>query len=429
MDAARRSLTRSALTEATRLLKRGLAALEKSPRGDHDLRLRMTALLGPALIALRGPGSAEAQELYANAYQLCQDSPDDVAQFPIYWGWWRVSRDFAASVERAKALLGRARLRADSGELLQAHHCAWASHFYVGALRRSRDHAMAGLALYEGGDYREQARLYGNHDAKVCAHGELCEIHWLQGRPSRARRHEREAIDWARRLNHLGSLLHALDYQLVHRAWGRDLAGTHGLAGDMIDLADEHALADYQAKALIFRGWAIAMGEDVAAGRAMLEEGIARQRDIGTEEDLPVYLSLLAEVLLRAGEAARAAAEVGEALARFDRTGLRVAVPELVRWHGEALAAERLRAAERSLARFAEASTIAEQQGADMLRLRASLSAARTLLRLGDPGQGARVLHPALEAMAEDDAGDDFREAAALMGRFRELGVALAVAR
>ena len=60
MAAARRSLTRSALTEATRLLHRGLAALDKAPPSEArtDLRLRLMALLGPALIALKGPGSS-----------------------------------------------------------------------------------------------------------------------------------------------------------------------------------------------------------------------------------------------------------------------------------------------------------------------------------------------------------------------------------
>jgi class 3 adenylate cyclase/predicted ATPase len=427
MEAARRSLTRSALTEATRLLHRGLAALEKAPPSEArtDLRLQMTALLGPALIALKGPGSADAQELYASAYQLCQDVPEDISHFPIYWGWWRMSRDFGAKVERAETLLGRARLRADDGLLLQAHHCAWASHYCVGALAHSRDHAVAGLALYAAGDYRDHARLYGNHDAKVCAHGELSEIFWLQGRPGRALAHEREAVAWSRELKHLGSVVHALDYRLIHRAWRRDVAAVSTFAGDLARFATEHALADHHAKALIFRGWAMAMREDPANGRAMLEEGIARQRDIGTDEDFPIYISLLADALLRSGEAGRALAEVERARGEFDRIGLNVAIPELVRLHGEALLAENPGAAAEALARFAEAQAMADAQGAAMLGLRASVSAANLLLRVGDPGQGARWLGRALAALAEDDSGADRREAEALAATFRELGMAM----
>jgi predicted ATPase len=424
MDAARRSLNRSALTEATRLLHRGLAALDKAPPSDQrtDLRLQMLALLGPALIALKGPGSADAHELYASAYQLCQDLPEDISHFPIYWGWWRMSRDFGAKVERAEALLGRARLRADDGLLLQAHHCAWASHYCVGALGHSRDHAVAGLALYAAGDYRDHARLYGNHDAKVCAHGELAEIFWLQGRPLRALAHEREAVAWARELNHLGTVAHALDYRVLHRVWRRDLADVYDLAGEMMRFATDHALADHLAKALIFRGWAMATGEDLAGGRAMLAEGIARQRDIGTDEDFPIYVSLLAEVLLRCGEPAQALAEVQAARAEFARIGLNVAIPELVRLHGEALLAADPGAGPEALACFAEAQQMAAGQGASMMGLRASVSAARLLLRLGDPAKGARLLGAALAAVPEDDGGADRRDAEALAANFRQLG-------
>lgn len=426
MEAARRSLNRSALTEATRLLDRGLAALAKAPPSERrtDLKLRMLALLGPALLALRGPGSAEAQELYVNAYQLAQDVPEDLSHFPIYFGWWRISRDFGAKVQRANALLGRARQRSDDGLMLQAHHCAWASHYCAGELAQSRDHAMAGLALYAGGDYRDHARLYGNHDAKVCAHGELSEIYWLQGRSQRAMAQEREAVAWAYELKHLGSVAHALDYRLIHRAWRRDLAEVFSLAGEMADFATEHALADHHAKALIFRGWAMAMGEDIAAGRRMLEEGIARQHAIGTDEDFPIYVSLLAEVLLRAGEADRALVEVQRAQEGFDRIGLSVAIPELVRLHGEALLATNPGAGADALGRFDEARRMAEGQGAAMLGLRAAISASRLLLRLGEPADGARMLRQALAELPEDGGCADREEAEALAARFRLLGMA-----
>ncbi len=384
----------------------------------------MMALLGPALIALRGPGSAEAQELYASAYQQAQDVPENLSYFPIYWGWWRVSREFAAAKERAGTLLRRARLRGDEGMMLQAHHCAWASHYVVGELAELRDHAVAGLALYAAGDYRDHAGLYGNHDAKVCAHGELSEIYWLQGRPQRALAQEREAVAWARELKHLGSLAHALDYRLIHRAWRRDLPEVCSFAGDMVAFATEHALADHHAKALIFSGWAMALGDDLAKGRAMLEEGIARQHDIGTRDDFPIYVSLLAEVLLRAGEADRALGEVEAARAEFARIGLNVAIPELVRLQGEALLAINPDAGAEALAHFAEAAEMANGQGANMLRLRASVSAARLLLRLGEPDAGARLLAPALAAVAEHDGGVDRMEAAALAARFRQLGLA-----
>ncbi len=424
-EAARRSLGRSALTEATRLLQRGLSGLEKAPTSEAqtDLRLRLMALLGPALIALKGPGSADARELYAGAYQLCQEVPEDISHFPIYWGWWRMSRDYADKRARATALLGRARLRADDGQLLQAHHCAWASEYCVGALGQSCAHAEAGLAIYAAGDYRDHARLYGNHDAKVCAHGELAQAFWLRGQPLRALQHERQSLAWARELNHLGSRAHAMDMRLLHHAYRGDLACVLEQAGELIAFTSEHALADHHAKGLIFRGWVSALTDDAAGGRRMLEDGIARQREIGTDEDFPVYVSFLADVLIRAGEADRAAAELRAARDEFARSGLAVWVPEVLRLLGEAIVASDPSAADQANACFEESAGMAADQGAAILGLRTAVSAARLRLRCGEAATGARLLAAARAAVTEDDGGADLLAAAALAARFRQLGL------
>lgn len=426
-EAARRSLSRSALTEATRLLRRGLAALDKLPVGPSqmDHKARLMALLGPALIALKGPGSADALELYAQAYALSEELPDSEALFPILWGWWRMSRDFAAKLDRARALLRRARPRGDDGTLLQAHHCCWASYYCSGELDRSREHALAGLSIYAHGNYRDHARLYGNHDAKVCAHGELAEIDWLQGRPVQALAQERQALAWARELNHLGTMAHAMDYALMHRAMRRDLSEVFTRAGELASFAAEHSLADHHAKSLIFRGWSLAMSEDPAAGLRLLEEGVARQRDIGTDEDFPIYLSLLAEVLLRQGKAERAIGELQAAREEFTRMALQATIPELLRVLGEATLAADPLALSAAFDLFAEADTRAAAQGAAMLRLRTAVSAARLHARIGQAETGAAELARALARVAEPD-GVDLREAHLLLARLRRVGVAAA---
>ncbi len=112
LAAARRALARSALTEATRLLGRAMAALDALPRTREliEQRLEVMTLLGPALMALKGEGSAEAAQLYAAANALCQELPRLRAAFPdVFWGWWRVSRDyFAHAGPRQRAALAGA---------------------------------------------------------------------------------------------------------------------------------------------------------------------------------------------------------------------------------------------------------------------------------------------------------------------------------
>ena len=152
LEAARNSLSRSALTEATRLLRRGLSALERLPQTTETMRLRLQlcAPLGAALMGLRGPFASETQDHYAAAYELCHALPEEEAHFTIYWGWWRVAPDYRAHLDRAASLLERAKARQDPALLLQAHHCSWAINFHIGALERCCEHMRAGLAHLRG---------------------------------------------------------------------------------------------------------------------------------------------------------------------------------------------------------------------------------------------------------------------------------------
>lgn len=421
LEAARRSLARSALTEATRILRRGLVALEGLPpvRTNLNLRLQLSGLLGPALIGLKGPGSAEAQELYATAYDMCHEVPEEPSHFPIYWGWWRLSRDFQVKRQRATALLSQASVRNDPGLLLQAHHCNWATHYASADFDKCSEHINAGLSLYDRGDYRDHARLYGNHDAKVCAHGEQAQLDWIQGRPLSALKQESRSVAWANSLDHLGSRVHAMDMRLLHRAYRRDTTNVLELAEELVTFASDHNLTDHRAKGLIFHGWAVAMRGDPAAGLRTLQEGLNAQRAIGTTEDFPVYLSLLAEVLVACGQPERAIETLTRERSEFDRLGFRVFVPELLRM----LACAMLRAdpagTDAVVAMMNQASAMARQQHAAMLALRIAVSRARIARQLGDVDNAARDLADALADVAEDDNGPDITEARDVLGMLR----------
>lgn len=409
-QAGRRSLARSALLEAARLLRRGLAALEALPETSARLerRVELLVLLGPALIGLKGPGSPEAQAAYTQAYDLCRRLPEARGHFPVYWGWWRLSRDFRVMTGRAEALLARAEARGDPALLLQAHHCNWASRYNAGDLCGCARHLAAGLAIYGAGDYRDHAALYGNHDAKVCAHGEMAQLDWMRGRPLNALAEEERSLAWAKDLRHLGSRVHAMDMALLHHSYRRDHATVFVRAEALARFAGAHALADHRAKARIFRGWALAMLGEPRRGLDELEAGLARQREIGTSEDFPVYACLRAEALRAAGQADRAVEALRAAREEFDEIGLRIWLPELCRGLGEAaLAADPggVGAAALAEAAFAEAAALAGEQGAAMLGLRAAASAARLLLRQGRPEEALARLAPARARIAEAEGG------------------------
>ena len=428
-DAARRSLDRSAMAEASRLLRRGIAALraaEPTPARRH-LLLRLKTLLGPALIAVNGAGSAETQAVYDAALALCRELPEDASHFPIYWGLWRISRDTATLEARAATLLQQARSHGDPGLLLEAHHCAWATSYHTGDFRACCDHVEAGLAIYQSGDFAHHARLYANHDSKVCAHGELAQVYWMRGKLRSAAEQEAQSLAHAEQGGHLGSRMHAMGMRLLHRVYRREYPLVFDIAGELAQFATDHALEEYRGKSLIFRGWTVAMRFDPAEGLRLLEDGLAIERDADTPEDFPLYACLHAEALARTGQAARATEMLTAEMRQFAELGLRSWRSELLRTQAEMLLATDPRT-DAAAALLEQAARVTADQGVPMLGLRVAITAARLDLRRGDGAAGALRLEAALHLLSEDDGDPEIAQARAMARAWRHGGAALPVA-
>ena len=421
LKAARHALRQSGLQEAADHLQRGLAIAAALP-GDAEIqhaRLELMGLLGPTLFALRGPGSREVEELYAGAFALCQEMQESRSHFPIYWGWWRIARDFHVKQQRADELLRRARRRDDPELLLQAHHCSWASAFSAGALCVCGEHIDKGLAIYASGAYEDHAVLYGNHDAKACGHGERAFLLWHAGASARAWSEYRVAQDWAQRLDHLGTHFHVMDMELVLAFYCRDEAQVLAKADRLVQFADERGFTDHRARGFIFQGWAQAMNGEIAAGRAAIERGLKHQNDIGTIEDLPLYYAMLVEVLLRAGQAEEAGTRLDAVRRMLEEKGVAIWMPDLLRWSGEIRLLTHARGDGDAESRFAEARKLAHAQGSPALALRAVMSQARAWQAIGREGESTVLLNAELALHATLPDSHERREAEALRGALR----------
>ena len=115
------------------------------------------------------------------------------------------------ALERADSLLQLATPTADEELILQAHHCQWATHFHLGNHTDCLKHNDSGLQLYDPDRYEHHASIYGGHDPKVCGLGERALSLWLISYPDRAIESAARGIRWARRIDHAGSILHAID--------------------------------------------------------------------------------------------------------------------------------------------------------------------------------------------------------------------------
>jgi hypothetical protein len=132
---------------------------------------------------------------------------------------------------------------------------------------------------------------------------------------------------------------------------------------------------------------------DTRRGLRVLEEGLAAHTLTRSTLLRPYYFVLLAGGLIRCGEIARAQRALDESAAIADATGQRAYASEHARLQGEVHFAqpETVEAAEAS---YRRALTIAREQGAKWLELRASRAYAHYMLKQGRVEEAHQLLEP-----------------------------------
>jgi predicted ATPase len=413
--AGQRAAKSSANVEAARHFGRALELLTALPDTQERARteLELRAMLGPPLIITRGPWSPEVRQNYARAQRLSTQFSDSPMRFAALWGLWRITRNFNEKQKISDELLSVAGSLDDQGLTLQAHHTQWATRFHLGLHAACLSHAEEGLQLYDRGDYRSHAAMYGGHDPKVCACGEAAYSLWLVGHPERAVCRADQALEWARSLRHSGSLAHALEMNLLLHYYRRDVAKVTELADELVDFAGRENFPVHSAKGQVFRGWALTHLAGPQKGVDLMRHGVASQQDVGTREDHPIFYDMLAEGLGMVGDVGEALHIVEQALLETSAIGLVFWNAELRRRRGELMRSRN--ELENAELEFQRAREIARNQNAVALELRAAMSLARLWSDDSRGHEGYELLASVQRRFTEGFATPDLVEAKALM--------------
>jgi predicted ATPase len=283
-----------------------------------------------------------------------------------------------------------------------------------GDFRQARPHLELATSLYRAEEHREFAFRYGQ-DIGASA---LCVLSWAlwhDGYPDLATQTADRALRHAREFGHAYTFAYTLWHIAMLSVLSCDVLRAERLANEMATISREHGFPLLCAGSDLQLGWAAAHRGQGADCIDRMRRGIAAAANTGMRLYEPVYLGLVAEALMFAGEVEEGIAELDQALARSTESGERWWDAELHRLHGDLVCRlERpdLDRAERSLH---TALSIAREQGTRGFELRAATSLARLLGNDGRIEEARQLLAPVYDWFTEGFDTPDLKDAKALL--------------
>jgi predicted ATPase len=412
------ALGRGAMKEAAIELERAIELL-RAMHPSPALRRRELELLGKLAVALvntKGPGSPEVELAQQRAAILAADLADKEGTFRARWMLWR-TMNVRAELDRAIALgMNLLEEAADNPDLVyQAHHALWSSHLFRGNLRETCAHVDLALALYDPARHDSDAMIYGGHDARECGLTHSGNALFLLGYPEQALARNRAGLEHARRLGHPQIVAHALNWGVLLLQLAGEHAELHCRIDDLARLADQHGLAIYASEARIREAWLRVARESDRLAADVMQDQLDRRVAMGTSFVQTHFLLLMADARLRLGQNEEAMAAAQEGLARAERTGERLSIPELHRFVAAIHLARDARAHEPAETALRAAIVEARARGAKLFELRAARDLASLWADRGERRRARDLLAPVYAWFSEGFSTGDLMEARALL--------------
>ncbi|MDI7862218.1 AAA family ATPase [Rhizobiaceae bacterium n13] len=335
IDAGKENASRSAMVEARHHLEHALALCERLAPGTETEVLQLSALvaLGPVLTGMVGQNSPPARKLYEDGVAIARRQPreNQPRWFPIYWGWWLTGSDFLVMHDRALQVQVMLSGVDDPEIKLQVKHCIWAIDFNLGRHKETQHAITTGLALYDERSAETARTLFGGHDAKVCALGQLALSLWITGETQQSDEALADMVGFVDRISHVASKAHSLDTEAVSAFYRNDYDHLAAVTKRMGEFAETHEMQSLFGLSLLFSGWAEAHLHNLAAGHDTFRQGLALLRRLGAVIDLPIYLYMHAEMLGLAERYEAAIDVVTDAIKEAKETGHSYWLSELYR--------------------------------------------------------------------------------------------------
>lgn len=397
--AAERANGQAAHAEALSHVAAGLAAAQDlsagATRDRTELELRLVQ--GRALIATRGFADFATRTAWDTAGDLAQRVADPTLQGVVYYSRGSAlasGGDIAESLRSYRAALELGERTGDRTLTMAGHRgCAEAS-FYTGRLQQALVHLQCAEALYDPSESTSLAARFTDDPGHLAMCFGTCML-WYAGHVDRSRELLRRALETSRSGGRAYQVGLALALGVMNALpLRRDPDEGAALAEEALALGSACGLSLIEAVGHLGVAWANAFGSPGPETIAACLEASARMSSTGNLAAAPLVLASLAELQQMAGLLGDARATLDAARGLAGSTGQTFHDAEIERLSGEAALAADIPDVAAAEQAFARAITLARQQEARILELRAATSLARLRVAAGRPAAARDALAP-----------------------------------
>ena len=417
--AAQHALRRGIGPEAIAHSKEGLGYIDaiEDSRRKSECEVELQTTLAAALSATYGFATPEVRQAFERALDLCRASgagPNEL--FPVLEGLHQI---FVLGGPLTKARRLGERLVEVAGKCDQAlersaeanRYLGW-TLFCLGELRPAQEYIQHALTLAERAKEEEGARLVVL-DAGGVALSNLSWIGWFLGDLKGSLEKSREALAYARNLDHPFTLAYNLCVIAAMHQFRNEPEAVAALADEVLGIAEKHDFGYWSAWGTSLSGWAGYQMEPSAVALERIRDGLESYRETGSTLLAPHVLTLLAECELKAGRPDAARASLDEALAIADRSKINYCTAEIRRLLARACVELGETGRAREYGR--SALRIAKKQGAVSLEIRANMDAiAQGFSSDGEETILVDRLRTLVASIDSDSETEDVRKAKAL---------------
>ncbi len=396
-----------------------LASQAETPERD-EIEMALVVALAESLMATQGYGSPEAAKALNRARELTHkigETPRLPTALLALSVTHLIRSEFDTAEELAQGLLHLADRKQTPFLTLPARFVLGSVAFFRGNHAPARDQFEQGLANYD--THLTESFLDVNPYINCLGHSAW--TLWCLGYADQAAKRSQESLARAgerpRSLSMAAALVIAAMFHQFQQTWKK----TQKLADEAIALCEAQGYAYYLAFGKVLRGWALSMQGHTGQGLGLVRRGFESWDATGATLLRPWFLSALAESHFLSGNLAAARGLISDALQTLEGTGERFYEAELHRLQGDFMRAEPASSGTAGSpgeieACYRRALSVAQEQQAQPLALRAAVSLADLQQETGGGADGLEILSRIHQKIEEGFETPDLVAAKKLLG-------------